>query len=109
MEFSIFNRFHDVFTEHKIFDVALWYHNPLAAGKADFAAAVVESFDLLIDTANGLYFSLLVDGAGKNQAEQKLYNVLKTILSPSASALIRMLSGISPFRIFMDKGFSIYF
>jgi hypothetical protein len=64
MEFSIFNRFHDVFTEHKIFDVALRYHNPLAAGKADFAAAVVESFDLLIDTANGLYFSLLVDGAG---------------------------------------------
>jgi hypothetical protein len=64
MEFSIFDRFHDVFAEHQVFDIALRYHNPLAAGKADFPAAIVEAFDLLIDTANGLYFSLLVDGAG---------------------------------------------
>ena len=64
MELSPFDGSDDFFTEHEIFDVRPWYDDALGPAEGLGFAHLVKSFNLLVDTADGLNFALLIHGTG---------------------------------------------
>src|SRR5689334_22947136 len=52
-----------VVPQHQVLNIFGWNHDALAPGKAFHAADVIEAFNLLIDAANRLDLTMLVDGA----------------------------------------------
>ena len=54
--------------QHQILDIALRDHHPLVSIQAFVPATIEKTLDLLIDTADGLDFALLVDRTGNRNA-----------------------------------------
>ena len=64
MELSPFDGIDDVFSEHEIPGIRPGYDDPLGPAKGLGFAQLEKSFNLLIDTTDGLDFALLIDGTG---------------------------------------------
>ena len=64
MEFPPFDGIDDFLSEHEIFGVCPRYDDPLGSAEGLGFAHLVKSFNLLIDTADGLDFAFLINGTG---------------------------------------------
>src|SRR5699024_973308 len=63
MELSLTYRFNNVAAKHQIFLISFWNEHALLSRESFCFTDIEKTFNLFIDAANGLYFSMLVDRA----------------------------------------------